>query len=274
MGWHIQGGSHLHPKNIAAPAPLSPPAPLHPTDGCWDRSCRCSCQCRCVPPWVPGTVLPLMDANVSPGPFVLIWCQPAARGDAARAGHAAHLPRAAPGTAQPARHRDASAGVASATKTSQRCSAHPHVCTQGASPGTLQALPAQHPSRAGGTRGGTPVCRTTCTSLCHGVPMSPRQHRWDFGLGVNWGAGNIEPLWLWAQGIHWEAGGDLGARRGWDRTSWPRSSFWLPMVTCGHPRPRVPLPSWLCPKGTVTLLLCPTRFQDGASPPELLVRNF
>lgn len=85
----------------------------------------------CTPAWEPplllpvsmhpsiGVALPLMDANVSPSPFVFIWCQPVARGDAARTGHAAHPPRTTPGTAQLSRHGDAGAGAASATKTSQ-----------------------------------------------------------------------------------------------------------------------------------------------------------
>lgn len=40
---------------------------------------RCCSSCRCWHvPSVPDTALPLMDADVSPSPFVFIWCQPAA----------------------------------------------------------------------------------------------------------------------------------------------------------------------------------------------------
>lgn len=63
---------------------------------------------------------------------------------------------------------------------------------------------------------------------------------------------------------------DSGARQGWDGMSWPRGSRRLPAVTCDHPWP----PVILRLRGTTMLPPHPARFQDGASPLELLVGNF
>lgn len=92
------------------------------------------------------------------------------------------------------------------------------------SPVTLQAASLRPRQGRGDLRVNPIICRAACTSLCHSacraaVPVSPRQHRWDFGLGLRRGVGNIELLWFWARGIKWELGMDFGAQQGWDGTS-------------------------------------------------------
>lgn len=59
--------------------PADPLCPLVSRVGLCPQCCCSSCRCWHVPS-VPDRALPLMDADVSPSPFVFIWCQPAAAG--------------------------------------------------------------------------------------------------------------------------------------------------------------------------------------------------
>lgn len=156
---------------------------------------------------------------MSPSPFVFIWCQPAACGDAARAGHAALLP-ALHGSAHPGTDTGMLAlAWLVQPKPVDDAQPIPTCASQGASPVTLQHGTASLRPRQGwgDLRVSPVVCRTACTSLCHSaccscVPVSPCQHWWDFGLGLSWRVGNIEPVWLWAHGIKLELGMAFGAR--------------------------------------------------------------
>lgn len=234
------------------------------------RSHRSSCQHQRISLALPGAALSLMDANVSPSPFVFIWCQPAARGDAARAGHAALPPtphRSRHGSAQPSTNTGILVPPKPASDAQPMPRVHPREHPRSLCRHWGASL---RPQQGWGDPRVTPppprslhLSVLRCLLIHH--PVSPCQHQWDFALGLSWGVGNMEPLWarLLGHGV-------------WGGTGWPRgsvSSPQSPMVTHGHPSSLVS-PRWLHARGTATLPPRPDRFQDGASPLELPVGNF